>query len=112
MCVRTQAHKYTSPQTAYCSIYITELYSSFPHSYLLPSSSPPCEGCSAVVEDVGSFSLSTVNCQSLGVVSVTDRYFLNKGTVCGTVTNATANSICDSLNYGTAVRFGTAADLG
>ena len=69
----------------------------------------PCIGCSA--QTVESFSLTTVNCQSLGIVSLTDSNF-NEGTVCGTVNNATANYICDYLSYGTAVAFGTAADKG
>ena len=66
-------------------------------------------GCSA--QSVESFSLTTVNCQSLGIVSLTGSDF-KKGTVCGTVDNATANYICNYLSFGTAVDFGTATSKG
>ena len=66
-------------------------------------------GCSA--NSVDDFSLTLVNCQSLGIVSLTDDFF-NTGTVCGTVDKTTADYICSSLYYGTAVNYGTAADKG
>ena len=52
-----------------------------------------------------------VTCQSLGIVSLTDSDF-NEGTVCGTVDKTTADYICSSLSFGTAVDYGTAADKG
>ena len=55
--------------------------------------------------------MTIVNCQSLGIVSLTDDSF-NEGTVCGTVNKTTADYICDYLDFGTAVDFGTAADKG
>ena len=58
------------------------------------------------------FSWELVNCQSLGIVSVTDSSFFNKGTVCGTVDKATADHICSSLSYGNAIDYGTAEDKG
>ena len=51
-----------------------------------------------------------VNCQLL-IVSLIDSDF-NEGTVCGTVNKTTADYICSSLFYGTAVDYGTAADKG
>ena len=61
---------------------------------------------------MGSFSLELVNCQSLGIVSVTDSSFSNEGTVCGNVDKATADHICSSLSYGNAIDYGTAKDKG
>ena len=69
----------------------------------------PCIGCSA--QSVDFFSIAFVNCQSLGIVSLTDN-FSNKGTVCGTMDKTTADYICSSLSLGTAVDYGTAADKG
>ena len=71
---------------------------------------PSCEGCSA--QSVGTFSLTIVNCQTFGIVSVTDSSFENQGTVCGTVSKVTADHICDVLDYGSAIDYGTAIQKG
>ena len=68
----------------------------------------PCVGCSA--QTVEFFSMDFVDCQLL-IVSLIDSDF-NEGTVCGTVNKTTADYICSSLSYGTAVDYGTAADKG
>ena len=62
---------------------------------------------------MGLFSRTLVNCQPLGVVSVTDdTFFYNKGTVCGTVDKETADYICRTLGYGNATDYGTAENKG
>ena len=62
---------------------------------------------------MGSFSLELVNCQSLGILFVTDSSLSNEGTVCGNVDKATADHICSSLiSYGNAIDYGTAKDKG
>lgn len=82
-------------------LYCTVLYIPFLH-----------KGCSAwQLQDVWSFSVDVVNCQSWAVVEVTNNYG-STGTVCGTVDQATADTICESDRYGTAIDFGTAASKG
>lgn len=91
--LRTHIHTYTHTQCEPVQTLLKQFFS-------LPN-----EGSSA--DDVLYFSLDFVNCQSLAVVTVTDT-FLNSGTVCGTVDQATANHICSSQGYGTALDYGTA----
>ena len=67
----------------------------------------PYEGCSALT-----LSIKYTNCAAYGVVSIRSDTYSTYGTVCGTVSKATANYICDYFNYGTAVGFGTAASKG
>ena len=65
------------------------------------------EGCSAL-----RLSINYANCVAYGVVSIHDDTYSNYGTVCGTVSKATANYICGNFDYGTAVDYGTAAGKG
>ena len=67
----------------------------------------PYEGCSALT-----LSINYANCVAYGVVSIHNDTSSIYGTVCGTVSNATANYIGGYFGYGTAVGYGTAASKG